>query len=342
MGEQFAIIFDIAIAAIVVCRFFVGWRNGFVKVVLGSAATIAAFLLALLLSAPISGAIYNGYIDKPLSEKVDETVDKSLSALHIGDFSGADFSRAEISGTPVGEIVPEYSGTASAVFDLTSLNLTYVGLTDENLNTLGLTDHPNLSNLNAKTAEFTRADIEKYGLGKLVFAQFAAECLIKKGDFADFNSFLDVVKGYLPGTVSTAGSDSVTVSLVRRVVLNMLESKSTVSDTVMNNMVRPYCTVLIRSVVFAVIFAAAAAGIRIAANASKILEKLPVIGKANSFLGGIAGLLRALVDIFLVCLATRLAVSLFDGSTLIFNQTTIDSTLVFKKFYYMSFLDFLT
>lgn len=342
MGEQFAVIFDIAIAAIVVCRFFVGWKNGFLKVVLGSAATVAAFLLAIVLSAPISSAIYSGYIDKPLTEKVEETVDKSLTELHIGDFSGADFSKAIISGTPADEIVPEYSGTASAVFDLTSLNLTYVGLTDENLKTLGLEERPNLSSVNAKTAEFTRADIEKYGLGKLSFAQYAAECLIKKGDFAEFNSLIEIVKGYLPGTVSTAGSDSVTVSLVRRVVLNMLESKSTVADTVMNNMVRPYCTVLIRSIVFAVIFAAASAGIRIAANASKFLEKLPVIGKANSFLGGIAGLLRALADIFIVCLAARLAVSLFDGSTLIFNQATIDSTFVFKKFYYMSFLDFLT
>ncbi len=43
MGQEFAIVFDVAIVAVVVFFFFAGWKNGFAKVILGMVAVIAAF-----------------------------------------------------------------------------------------------------------------------------------------------------------------------------------------------------------------------------------------------------------------------------------------------------------
>lgn len=342
MGEQFAIVFDVAVVATVVCMFFAGWRMGFAKVILSMLAVAVAFFMAMMLSLPIAEVIYNNHIEKPLTQKTEQAVDSSLAALRLGNFSAAQFDKVLISGTPVGEIEPNYSGTTNAVFDLTDLNFSEVGLTEENRETLGLSEELDLSSVNAKTADFTKEEIEKYGLGKLAFAQFAAVSLIQKGDLKDFNKYIEIVGSYFPEGRNYGNSDNITVSVVRKLVLNMLETNSTVKDTVMQNMIRPYCVIIIRTIVFAVIFTIVSAAIGIAANATKLLEKVPVIGKANSFVGGIAGACEGIVIIFIVCLATRLAVSLCDGNVLLFNQATIDSTFIFKRFYEADFLNFVS
>lgn len=339
MGEQFAVVFDIATVAIIVCMLFAGWRMGFAKIILSMAATVVAFILAITLSEPISEAIYTNHIEKPLTQRVDESVDKSLAALYLGSFSDADFDAIKISGTLVNDIEPNYSGTTRAVFDLSSLDLTEVGLTAENLETLGLAADFDLSSANAKTADFTMEEIAEYGLGRLTFAQFAAESLIQKGDFKDFNSYIEIVGNYFPEGIGYGSSDSVTVSVVRKLVLKMLDTDSAVKDALMQGMIRPYCLIIIKTIAFALIFALVSTVIGLIARSAKLLEKIPVIGKANSFLGGIAGLLEGLVIVFTVCLITRLAVSLCDGNTLLFNQATIDSTLIFKRFYEIGFLN---
>lgn len=341
MGEEFAVIFDVAVIATVVCMFYAGWRMGFAKVILSMAASAVAFLTALTLSMPIAEGIYESSIEKPLTQKVDEAVDNSLTTLHLGNFSGANYDSVEISGVPANQIEPDYAGTTRTVFDLSSLNLSGLGLTAENLETLGLSEDFDLSAANAKTADFTKEDVEKYGLGKLAFSQFAAECLIQKGDFKDFNKYMEIVGSYFPEGSNYGNSDSVTVSVVRKLVLKMLDTDSSVKDALMREMIRPYCLVIIRTIAFALIFALVFAGMTIAANATKILDKIPVIGKANAFVGGVAGALESIVIIFIVCVATRLAVSLCGGNALLFNRATIDSTLIFKKIYDFDFLNFI-
>ncbi len=342
MGSQFAIAFDIISVAIVVLMFFAGWRRGLTNMVLGLAAAVVAFAAAMLLSTPISQGVYNNYVEAPLTEKINEAVDESFSSLNLGNFSDVEYESVFISGTAVDKIEPEYSGRDSAVIDLTNVDLSTIGLTVEDLEFLGLEPTFDLTSVNMKTAEFKKAEVEKQGLGKLAVSQFIAVSLIEKGDFGEFNKFIEVVDSYIPGKKALTGSDNITVSYVRKLVLGMLESKAELTDTVMTSFVRPNCVIVIRTVVFILIYTVVFAIMKFIASASKLIDKIPVIGDVNSMLGGIAGVVEGILIVFIFCLATRLVVSLLEGDAMIFNQETIEKTFIFKKIYEFDFLNFLT
>ncbi len=341
MGAEFAIVYDIAIAAIILFMFFSGWRRGFAKVILSMAAVIVAFGAALLFSGPAAEWVYGNYIEKPASEKLDEAVDSTFSAIHLGGLSELDFSKVKISGRAAGEIVPDYAGTNSVTFDLSNLDFSETGMDSEDIEQLGLNRDFDISAVNAKSANFTKSEIDQYGLGKLAAAQFAAICLIGNNSFESFNALFESVEKYIPGGLVYASSDNIAVSAVRKLAVSMLESGDNIKDSMMNGIIRPNCIIIIRTIAFALIFAIVSTVIGILANVSKFLEKIPVIGKANSLLGGIAGACQGLVIVFVICLATRLAVSLCDGNAIIFNQSVIDSTYLFKIFYESDFLNFL-
>ena len=205
---------------------------------------------------------------------------------------------------------------------------------------IGAETNLDLSSVNARSANFSRNELEKHGLGKLAVAQFAAVCLITSNSFEDFNGLFESAEKFLPNGMNYVSSDNIAVSAVRGITVSMLDTGDNLKDSLMNSIVRPNCLIIIRSIVFALIFAIVCAAVGIVANATKLLDKIPVIGKANSILGGIAGACQGLVTVFLVCLATRLAISLCGGNALIFNESVMESTILFKFFYKAEFLNF--
>ncbi len=342
MGSQFAIAFDLISIAIVVLMLFAGWRRGLANMLLGFAAAIVAFAAAMLLSMPIAEAVYNSYVEEPLTEKIDEAVDNSFSSLSLDSFSEVEFESVFISGTAADKIVPDYLGRDNAVVDLTNVDFSTIGLNVEDLEFLGLEPTFNLSSVNLKTAEFSKADVEKHGLGKLAVSQFIAVSMIEKGDLKEFNKFIELIDSYIPGKTALTGSDSITVSYVRKLVLEMMDSKESLRNTVMTSFVRPNCVIVIRTAAFVLIYAIVFAIMKFIASASKLIDKIPVVGDINSLLGGIAGAVEGILIVFIFCLVARLAVSMLDGNAMIFNQETIDKTFVFKHIYEFDFLNFLT
>lgn len=340
MGSQFAIVFDIITIAVIVLAFFSGWRKGLVNIVLSLCAVIVAFVVALTTSAPVAEAVYTNYIEQSLTAKVDETIDKSFSMLSLGEFSEVDCNKVYISDKSVTEIELDYFGRDNASIDLSDVDISQLGLTEDDLNLLGLEQSYNLSSVNLKTAEFSKSDVEKYGLGKLVVSHFITLSFIDNGIFDEFNRFIAVVDEYIPSASGSVSSNSITVSYARRLVLGMMDTRTSLFDTVMNSFVRPNCILIIRTIAFAVIFAVVFAVLKIIAYASKLIDKIPVIGELNSMLGGIAGLMEGIVIVFIICLATRFAVTLFDDSAILFNQQAIDRTFLFKKIYDFDFLKF--
>lgn len=342
MGSQFALVFDIITVAVIVLMFFSGWRRGIVNMVLGLCAVIVAFVAALTLSAPLSETVYTNYIEQPLSSKVDETIDKSFSMLSLSEFSEVDCSKVYISGKAAGDIELDYFGRDSAAVDMSDVDISELGLTSDDLALLGLDPYYDLTSVNLKTAEFRKSDVEKYGLGKLVVSHFITINYIENGSLDEFNKFVEIVDDYIPSASGMITSNSVTVSYARRLVLGMLDTRLSLYDTVMQNFVRPNCILIIRTIAFALIFAVVFAVLKIIAYASKLIEKIPVIGQLNSLLGGIAGVLEGIVIVFLLCVAVRLAVTVLDDSAILFNQQTIDNTFLFKRIYDFDFLTFLT
>lgn len=341
MGEKFAIAFDIAVIVIIAVFAFVGLKRGFAKVALGLVSTIAAFAVALLLSAPIANAVYGNFVEKQMEEKFDDTAGKVFADLTLGNIAELDFSKVKINGVYADETEPNYAGTRKAELDFSKLDLSETGLTKADLLKLGVKEDSDLKSLNAKKAELSMDDIEKHGLGKLAAAQYIAVQLVKLPVFKGFSDITDSIRKYIPSISGSAATDSTGVSAARSVVLSMMDTKDNLKGAVMNGMIKPNCILLIRTIAFVVIFLLATIALRIVTAATGIVTKIPVLNKVNSLLGLVLGLIEGLITVFIVCLVTRLIVSLSSANSILFNQTAIDSTFLFKIFYNFNFLNFL-
>lgn len=342
MGQEFAIVFDVAIVAVVAIFFFAGWKNGFAKVILGMASVVAAFACAMIFSKPIAEAVYDKFIEPPVTEQVDNAIDEGLRSMRLGGIPDIDFDKVEISGTPVTEITPNYAGTGKAVFDLSNVDFSKTGLNADDLKAVGAGDDIDITSVNAKTVDFTMDDIEKYGLGKLATAQAVAVQFVKRDDFKGFNDIVEMLEKYIPIISGVTASDTIGVNAARTLALVMLETKDNIKGAVIDGIIEPNCLIIIRTTAFILIFLIVTIVLGIVANLTKLINKIPVIGKANALAGALAGLCEGIIAVFVICLVTRFIVSLCGGNAILFNQTAIDSTLIFKRVYEVDFLNFLT
>ena len=75
MGSQFAIVYDILIAVVLVFAIFSGAKRGFVSAVVGIAAVFVGFFCAMTFSTPLTELVYTSMVEKPLTETVSQTLD---------------------------------------------------------------------------------------------------------------------------------------------------------------------------------------------------------------------------------------------------------------------------
>lgn len=342
MGEQFAFAFDVAVIVILAVFTFVGLKRGFAKVVLGLVSTLVAFACAMLLSGPIAESVYKNHIEKAIEGYLDESDSKVFGEFKLGGIADIDFEKVKINGTKADDVELDYAGTRKASVDLSRLDLSETGLKKEDLVKIGIINETNLSELNAKTAEFSMDNVREYGLGKLAVAQYIAVNLSQLPMMKSFDSLAEKISKYIPSLSGSASADSTGITAIRAITLKMFDMGGSFKDAVMNGLVEPNCTLFIRTAVFFVIFVLVNVILRILTSVLKLVGKIPVIGKVNSLLGAVLGLAEGLFAVFVVCLITRMIVSLGGANSILFNQAAIDSTFVFKWFYNFDFLNFLS
>lgn len=340
MGQEFAFVFDIIIIAAAVGMTFVGIKKGFARVIIETLSIVIAFALAFIISEPVANGIYGEFIEKNIEKTIDEKIDGEMQLVEIKPFgeTDMDFSKIKISGVPIDEVVPDYEGTGAAVMDLSDVSFSDTGIEELNLALFGIKENTDFSSVNAKTAHFSMTDIEKYGLGKLVTAQYLASCMIKTPVAQTLDGIVNTVRSTLPTLFTDAGNDTLNVSSVRRVILAMIDTKSSAKTAVMDGIISPSCILIIRSVTVILLFIAFMLILGLVARAAGLINKIPVLGKVNALLGGIAGLCEGAVMIALFCVVTRLISSMFNGSVILFNDAAINSTFLFKYIYNFDFL----
>lgn len=343
MGSQFAIVFDIAVVVILAVMTFSGAKRGFVSTVIGLAAGVVAFLCAMTFSAPLSEWAYTAVVEKPVKEAVSSAMDESMGKITLSGLSDMDFNEVKISGTPVTSIIPDYAGTDKAVFDLSSVDLTGTGIEDADLSLFGFDGTEDLSAMNGKYAELTMSEIDRNGLGRLVTAQVIAVKLQESTVFAEISEYAEAVGKAVPelfgGTAQKISTGE--VSALRALVLSMMNTSSSVKEAVVDQMIRPMFMIAAETLFFTVIFVVIASVLGVIASLMKIVNKIPVIGGLNGFLGGCAGLVKGLLTVFVVCILVRFIVNLTDGSVVLLNDAAIRSTFLFRIFYNFEFLNFI-
>lgn len=345
MGSEFSIVYDVIVIAVIGGMAFAGWKKGFVNVVINLISMVVAFALGIGLSAPIANSIYKNFIEKSLKEQISAVIDSQFDAVGLDEFrlSGLgeiDADKITISGIPISEYQVDYKGGTMAVLDLSKLDLSQAGISAEDLENLGLDPNEDLTEFNAKTAEFSKSDIEKYGLGKLVTAQFAAVNIAQTELFKNFNSIADVVAKFIPSFSTKGSTENVTISGLRTASLLMMDTGKNVVNAIIDEVVAPNCIVFIRTILFVLIFILVQVILGIIANVTKSINKIPLIGKANSVLGLISGLCEGAVVVIIICIVTKFFVVISNDSAIMLNSSTIDQTFLFKHIYEMIFISY--
>lgn len=343
MGTQFAVIFDIITVAVIVIMLFAGTHKGFVSTIIGMASAVVAFICAMLFSPVLSDMCYESFVEKPISEAVSETLDDSMGNLSLAGASEMDFDKIRISGTLVTEITPDYGGTDKALFDLSSVDFTDTGFEKLPLEKFGFDGSEDFSKLDGKNAEFTMSDMETYGLGKLVTAQIIAVKLQGTSVLHEITGYTGKIGKAVPAVFGSISQsiDNGELSALRTLVLHMVDASASVKTAVIDGMIKPVFIITAKTVFFIIIFAAVSLILGVLAYVTKFVNKIPLVGDLNEFLGAIAGLVQGLLTVFVVCIVTRLIVNL-SGGVLLFNETAIEQTYIFRIFYNFEFLNFLT
>lgn len=178
------------------------------------------------------------------------------------------------------------------------------------------------------------------------FAQYAKEkgsqidkdALQKKFDTAISNN-----------TVLTSLKDKIPDSLYKEIENYLGKSKDTMTDVVkaLNNpskeegakqltevSVKPMALMIIKIIVFIIVFAILMIIVRFASGLiSGTVKAVPLVGSANSFLGGVLGLIQGAVLVLVITFAIKLLVTLTSNDLLLFNTPTIEETHIFKLIY---------
>lgn len=102
------------------------------------------------------------------------------------------------------------------------------------------------------------------------------------------------------------------------------------------NFIRYEAIYLLRSLLFFVIFGAAMTAVRRLSRASSAVSKVPLVGTANTVLGGAAGLAEAAVYLALITALLRIIIGLSGNALPFVNTDTIDNTVFYRYIYYFS------
>lgn len=336
MGTEFFWFYDILIAAILVGVTFKGFRKGGVAVIISTVSIVASFILANLGSAVIADAIYDNCIAEPLTDYIDTTIEDALGENPLTALSEMNMGKAVVGGKFLSTIEPEFDSSGTAVIDLSDIDLTETGIDQIDLSLFGIDENFDYSQVKVGSVEIKSEELEKHGLDDVVFAHVLASNA-RSGDiysaFEDvgekISDVMPIALGDFSGQLSSGGSD-----IIYNLILSITDAETdSHASAILTNIVDPIVRVPIRIIVFVLIFAIVMLLLSLIANASRLINHIPVVASVNEALGGLFGLIKAAVIVLLVCIGVQFLVSVTNNELVFLNSYTIDQTILFKHIY---------
>jgi len=107
----------------------------------------------------------------------------------------------------------------------------------------------------------------------------------------------------------------------------------TLGERIMDDIVEPTVLLPLKVIVFLILFSLVALILNLIANASKIINKIPIISSVNGVLGAVLGAAEAAIALVVICMLIRLVISIWGNSLVFINETTIERTLIFRHIY---------
>lgn len=115
------------------------------------------------------------------------------------------------------------------------------------------------------------------------------------------------------------------------------KSSDDIAKAISQEIIRPIIEFLVRIVLFAIFFAVLMIGVNLVAKMFGTLYNIPIIGQLNMLLGGVLGLINAVVILFLLVLTLKGVIIATGNDLIVINEQTIGNSTIFDWIYNFNF-----
>lgn len=336
MGNEFFWFLDILVVAVVAANFYRGAKKGAVAVLISSLSAIIAFIIAFAVSGVMAESLYDSLIREPVGSYMDEKLGGTLDNEIIKGLSDADMSKALIRDKYLSELTLSYDEKNTAMIDLSLVDLTETGIQDTDLSAFGIGEDFDYSQVKVGHISVTASEVEKYGLENIVLSHIIASNLTS-GSFFDaltdignkFSETLSLGLKDLGNDLSGGSRDAV----YKMVVSIITVANETYSDRIMNDIITPMVLTPLKIIIFLVIFTLVVVLLNIIANASKVINRIPIVSSVNGVLGALLGLIEAVVVLAVICMVIKFLIAMCGENLVFINTPTIEKTFIFRYIY---------
>ncbi len=336
MGTQFFWFYDLLILAILLAVTFRCYKRGFVSVIVGFVAIAVSFFVALYTSDTVTNIIYDNFIDDQVTEYINNGIDDLGGDNALLKLSEADTSQILINGMSISELNTELDSAGKITLDLSSVDFSKTGISDIDLSFFGINDEFDFSKINIGKVNIMPSELDKHDIGTVVLAKTLSHTMKSETGYGNLVSIAENISEIAPFLNGGSSNEDYVSGLICTVIET---SSDDIAASMMESFVKPLIISPLHAVVFILIFTVCAVLLSIIARCLKIVNRIPVIGKINSFFGAVVGILEGVIIIVIVCVVIHIIISLTGNTIILLNTVTIDSTLIFKYIYNLEILN---
>ena len=165
-------------------------------------------------------------------------------------------------------------------------------------------------------------------VGARVFSGWAAAENISAGGVVDLTGIADKYAGFLPESFRA----SIVETCERSISAVLSDNAVVLADAIVQKVLAPLLTPVISVVLFFVAFALLRMLVSMLVTVLGLVNRLPVIGTVNRWLGWVTGCVASTMDIYLVLCVVWAVIVITGGNLTVLNDTVMSSSLYYKAF----------
>ena len=160
-----------------------------------------------------------------------------------------------------------------------------------------------------------------------VFQRFLAGS-ISAGGVVDLTGIADKYAGFLPESFRA----SIVETCERSISAVLSDNAVVLADAIVQKVLAPLLTPVISVVLFFVAFALLRMLVSMLVTVLGLVNRLPVIGTVNRWLGWVTGCVASTMDIYLMLCVVWAVIVITGGNLTVLNDTVMSSSLYYKAF----------
>lgn len=284
--------------AAVICLFLIFIYIGGKRGFIGSVLILCSYIVSLLLALTVSKTLSPVIYDRLISEEISSSIETKISDLDIAYEVQKAINRENLGIEIDKDTVSEIIGNSQGSIAETVKNKVV-------------------------------SEIE--GTGKN--SEGAAEKIDEIFDNNITDKFLNLLPDYISDIIKESvrnGSDTIS-----EIIRALNSTPDTAALFIEQSIIRPVIVSILSAAIFIVVFIVLKIITGFAVRLIKCVDKIPVIGSLNTFLGIVLGIIEAIAVILLIVMILRFMIAVTNNEMIAFNTQNIEATNIFRLFYNM-------